>query len=75
MDSGWIRAVILLLFGFAGAEGGSRFSQPALNSFCERVRAAEHAPRDRFYLLERLYGLAEVVERGGRVLEKSTKNA
>ena len=28
------------------------------------MRAAEHAPRDRFYLLERRHGLAEIVERG-----------
>jgi pyruvate kinase len=31
------------------------------------VRAAEHAPRGRFYLLERRHGLAEIVERGAPV--------
>jgi len=33
------------------------------------VRAAEHAPRDPFHVLERRHGLAEIVERGGGVLE------
>ena len=28
------------------------------------MRATEHAPRGRFYLLERIYGLAEIVGRG-----------
>ena len=28
------------------------------------MRATEHAPRDRFYLFERRYGLAEIVECG-----------
>jgi len=40
----------------------------ALNPRCGRVRTAEHAPRDRFYLLERRHGLVEIVERGARVL-------
>ena len=31
---------------------------------CDRVRAAEHAPRGRFYLPERRHGLAEISERG-----------
>ena len=31
------------------------------------MRAAEHAPRDRFYLLERIRGLAKIIERGFRV--------
>ena len=31
---------------------------------CERVRAAEHAPRDPSRVLERRHGLAEIVERG-----------
>ena len=44
-----------------------RVSQFALNSLCGRVRAAEHTPRDRFYLLERRYGLPNIVERGARV--------
>ena len=31
--------------------------------------APEHAPRDRFYLLERRYGLAEILEGGAVVVE------
>ena len=57
---------------FAGAERCSRESQMALNPRCGRVRTAEHAPRDRFYLLERRHGLAEIVERGGGVLVQCT---
>ena len=34
----------------------------------KRVRAAEHAPRGPFRVLERRHGLAEIVERGGRVV-------
>ena len=56
--------------GFAGAERGSRLSQAVLNTRGERVRATEHAPRDPLYLLERRHGLAEIVERGGGVLEE-----
>ena len=48
----------------ASAERGSRMSQIALNPNCVWVRAAEHAPRDAFRVLERRHGLAEVVERG-----------
>ena len=51
----------------AGGERGSRVSQFVLNVYCERVRAAEHASGDRFRLLERRHGLAEVVERGAGV--------
>ena len=54
---------------FAGAERGSRVSQILLNSVCGRVCAAEHAPRGPFRVLERRHGLAEIVERGGWVLE------
>ena len=54
----------------AGGEGSSRFSQGCLDSPYEGVRAAEHAPRDPFRLLERRHGLAEIVERGGGVLEE-----
>ena len=43
---------------------GSHDLQVFLNPFCERVRATEHLPRDRFYLLQRHYRLAEIVERG-----------
>ena len=32
------------------------------------MRATEHAPRGRFYLLERIYGLAEIVGRGAGVV-------
>ena len=34
-----------------------------LNHGCGRVRTAEHAPRGPFRVLERRYGLAEMVER------------
>jgi hypothetical protein len=37
--------------------------------FCERVRAAKHAPRDWFYFRERPNGFAEIVECGGGVSE------
>ena len=52
---------------FAGAEDGSRGSQIVLNPFCERVRAAEHAPRGPCRILERRHGFADVVERGAGV--------
>ena len=45
-------------------------SQIVLNPNCVWVRAAEHAPRDAFRVLERRHGLAEVVERGTRVREE-----
>ena len=32
------------------------------------MRATEHAPRDRFHVLERRHGLAQIVERGSGVL-------
>ena len=51
-----------------GAERGSRVSQAALNPRRDRVRAAEHAPRCPSRVLEHIHGLAEIVERGGRVL-------
>ena len=53
----------------AGAEGRSRESQGFPNPHYVRVRAAEHAPRGPFQLLERRHGLADIVEdfgRGGR---------
>ena len=53
----------------AGAERGSCFSQTVLNLSCLRMRAAEDAPRNRRRLLKRRHGLAEIVERGGGVLE------
>ena len=52
----------------AGAENYSRVFQGALNHFCDRMRAAEHAPRNASSVLERHYGLAEIVERGGGFL-------
>ena len=53
---------------FAGAERGSRVLQICPYRSCERVRAAEHAPRSPFRLHERRQGLAEITERGGRVI-------
>ena len=41
-----------------------------LNPDYERMRAAEDAPRDRFYLLERRHCLAEIVERGAIFVER-----
>ena len=41
--------------------------QGCLNSPGSRVRAAEHAPRGPFQLLERRHCLAEIVERGAGV--------
>ena len=52
----------------AGAEQELRVSQRPLNPPYERMRATEHAPRGRFYLLERIYGLAEIVGRGAGVV-------
>ena len=49
----------------AGGERGSRLSQVELYNPCERVRATEEAPCDRFYLLEHRHGLAEHRENGG----------
>ena len=43
---------------------GLHGSQGSLNSRRERVCAAEHAPRGRFYLLERRHALADIVECG-----------
>ena len=53
---------------FAGAERGSRGSQTLLYHLCERVRAAEHASRGRYDLLECRHGLTEIVKRGAGVL-------
>ena len=41
-----------------------RVSQITLNRRGERVRAPEYAPHDPLRLLERIHGLAEIVERG-----------
>ena len=56
---------------FAGAERGSRVSQIVFNRSCERMRAAEDAPRDRSRVLERRHALTKIVERGARVLSVS----
>ena len=55
--------------------GGEHFScelQIALNIRCGRVRAAKHAPRHPFRLLERRHGLADIVERGAGVAYATT---
>ena len=44
----------------AGVERVSRLLQFVLNVHCERVCAAEHAPRGPFRLLERRHGLAVI---------------
>ena len=51
----------------AGAERGSRVAQVDPNVHCGRVRATKHASRSPFRVLEDIHGLAEIVERGGRV--------
>ena len=64
----WFRVIILvcmvLLCTPAGAERFSRFSYGVLKFRCERVRATEHATRGPFRLLERIHGLADIVEGG-----------
>ena len=45
-----------------------RFSQVVLGLYCNRMRAAEHAPRSPLRILERRHGLAEIVE-GGAVVQ------
>ena len=52
---------------FAGAEHHSRIPQGTLNLCYVWVRAAEHAPRGLFQILEGRHGLAEIVERGAGV--------
>ena len=64
---------IMYLGLLGGAERGSRGSQIPLNPICGRVRAAEHAPRGRFDLLERRHGLTEIVERSVGVLRTSSR--
>ena len=46
----------------------------ALNITYEWVRAAEHAPGGPFRVLERRYGLAEIVERGRGVIAERPSN-
>ena len=50
-----------------GAERGARVPQFVINPFCERVRAAEHTPRDPSHVLESRHCLAEIVEGGAGV--------
>ncbi len=67
----YLRGAVLRRRRLAGAEHDSRASrglQRVLNVHCDRMRAAEHAPRGPFRVLERRYGLAEIVERGAGVL-------
>ena len=52
---------------FARAERGSRVLQGSLNIHYGRVRAAKHAPRGAFRVLERRHGLADIGERGAGV--------
>jgi len=47
---------------FAGAERYSRLTQAGINSRCGRVCPTEHAPSDRFCLLERRHDLADIGE-------------
>ena len=53
-----------------GAERGSRVLQIFPKCHCERVLAAEHAPRDPYHVPERRHGLAEIFERGASVEEE-----
>ncbi|CAH0370195.1 unnamed protein product, partial [Pelagomonas calceolata] len=55
------------------AEHGSRVSQASPKPFCGRVRAAHHAPRNTFSVLERRYGFANIVERGVGVFVESLR--
>ena len=49
---------------------GSRVSQLVLNRPCHRMITTEHAPGYPFCVLERCYGLFEIVDRGAGVLVK-----
>ena len=53
---------------FARTERGSRVLQGIPNPHYVRVRAAEHAPRGPFQLLELRHGFAEIIERGDGVI-------
>ena len=44
-----------------------RLSQSEINIHCDRMCAAEDAPRGSLYILERSHGLVEIVERGAIV--------
>ena len=39
------------------------------------MRASEHAPRDRVYLIERRHGLAEIVERGADLIAERIRES
>ena len=51
-----------------------RVSQGVLNPPCERMRAAENAPRNPFRGLERRHGLTDIVEcgTGSDIVERGT---
>ena len=49
-------------------EQGSHLLQVALYPFRERMRAAEHAPRCPFQILEHLHAFAEIIARGAGVI-------
>ena len=51
----------------------SHFLEVVLNRSCDRMRAAQHAPRDSTRVLERRHGLAEIIERGGGVPDRSIR--
>ena len=55
---------------FAGVEHGSEHLQVLLKRSCERMRATVHAPRGPFRVLERIDGLAGIVERRTGVREE-----
>ena len=59
-------AIFLLIarWRLAGGEVRAQESQTFIYLPCGRVRAPEHAPRDPICVLERLHGLAPVIERG-----------
>ena len=54
----------LLTDHLADVQGGSRLSQALINPDGDRMRPAQHATRDPFYLLERRHGLMDIFERG-----------
>jgi len=59
---------VLGLLLFVDAERSPRESQAMPNRRYKGMRVAEHAPRSPFCVLERIHGLAEIVERGCWVL-------
>ena len=53
---------------FAGGERGSHLLQVVFNTTYNRMLATKHAPGGAFRILERLHGLADIVESGAAVL-------